>query len=316
MTLTELRYVVALAREKHFGRAAQAAFVSQPTLSVAIKKLEQELGAVLFERSMQDVHTTALGERVVAQAHIILNQVAALKELVKQGQDPTVGALKVGIIYSIAPYLLPQLMPQMMREHAAMPLIVQENYTHILLERVKQGTLDAAIVALPVSDVGLSIAALYDEPFYIAASKTHPLAKQKSISSEELSEEALLVLGIGHCFREQVLQATPRAQTFRIEQDGMQKAFEGTSLETLRHMAASGLGITVLPALAVPVKTSNDPLKYIPFNQPVPTRRVVLVWRKHYSRTEACEALAHAVRTCGLMDVDVLVPIVGEHLSP
>ena len=309
MTLTELRYVVALAREKHFGRAAQAAFVSQPTLSVAIKKLEQELGAALFERSMQDVHTTVLGERVVAQALIILNQVAALKELVKQGQDPTIGALKVGIIYSIAPYLLPQLMPQMMREHAAMPLIVQENYTHILLERVKQGTLDAAIVALPVNDVGLSIAALYDESFYVAVSKKHPLAKQKSIGSDALSEEALLVLGVGHCFREQVLQATPRAQTFRIEQDGMQKAFEGTSLETLRHMAASGLGITVLPALAVPAKSSNDPLKYIPFDQPAPARRVVLVWRKHYSRAEACEALAQTIRTCGLMDVHVLFQV-------
>ena len=184
---------------------------------------------------------------------------------------------------------------------------MQETYTHVLLERVKQGTLDAAIVALPVSDVGLSIAALYDESFYVAVSKKHPLAKQKTISSDALSEEALLVLGVGHCFREQVLQATPRAQTFRIEQDGMQKAFEGTSLETLRHMAASGLGITVLPALAVPVKNSNDPLKYIQFDQPIPARRVVLVWRKSYSRAMACEALAQAVRECGLLGVSVLL---------
>ena len=306
MTLTELRYVVALAREKHFGRAAAAAFVSQPTLSVAIKKLEQELGAPLFERIMQDVHTTTLGEQVVAQAHIILNQVAELKELVKQGQNPTTGALKVGMIYSIAPYLLPQLIPHIMQTHPEMPLIVQENYTHILLERVKQGTLDAAIVALPVNDIGLSIAELYDESFYIALSKHHALAKQKHISSDALSEEALLVLGVGHCFREQVLQATPRAHTFRVEQDGMQKAFEGTSLETLRHMAASGLGITVLPALAVPAKNSNDPLKYIPFAEPAPARRVVLVWRKNYSRTAACEALAQAIRACGLADVRII----------
>ncbi|TDR32958.1 hydrogen peroxide-inducible genes activator [Hydromonas duriensis] len=305
MTLTELRYVVALAREKHFGHAAQAAFVSQPTLSVAIKKLEEELGATLFERSMQEVYPTAIGEQVVAQAQLILNQVEALKELVKKGQDPKQGALQVGMIYSVAPYLLPQLMPHMMAHHSQMPLIVQENYTHILLERVKQGTLDAAFVALPVDDSGLCIAPLYDEAFFVALSKKHPLAKRKHISGEALTEEALLVLGVGHCFREQVLQATPRAKSFRVEQDGLQKAFEGTSLETLRHMAASGLGVTVLPALAVVKAAPNDPLVYVPFAKPVPTRRVVLVWRKNYSRSEACETLAQAVRECGLMGVSV-----------
>lgn len=306
MTLTELRYMVALAREKHFGRAAAAAFVSQPTLSVAIKKLESELGVALFERSVHDVTPTTLGLRVVAQAHVILNEVTALKDLVKQGQDPTIGALKIGMIYSIAPYLLPKLMPHMMVHHAAMPLIVQENYTHILLERLKQGELDAVIVALPIDETGLETTPLYDERFYIALPKTHVLAKRTHISSEQLVTEALLVLGVGHCFRTQVLQANPRAQPFSIEQDGLQKSFEGTSLETLRHMAASGLGVTVLPALAVPPPSDIDPLVYIPFSHPEPTRRVVLVSRKNYSRVMACDALVASIKGCGLQDVETV----------
>lgn len=303
MTLTELRYVVALAREKHFGRAAQAAFVSQPTLSVAIKKLESELGVALFERSMQDVQTTPMGEKVVAQAQLILSQVADLKELVKLGQNPLQGALKVGMIYSIAPYLLPRLMPQMMAQYSSMPLIIQENYTHVLLERVKSGELDAAVMALPIDEVGLTVAPLYEEAFYVALAKNHPLANQSHINADALSGDALLVLGVGHCFREQVLQATPHAQPFKIEQAGLQKTFEGTSLETLRHMAASGLGITLLPELAIPTVNPSDPLNYIPFENPAPSRRVVLVWRKNFSRAAACEALVEAVRGSDLGDV-------------
>ncbi len=312
MTLTELRYAVALAREKHFGRAAAACFVSQPTLSVAIRKLESELGVTLFERSMQDVHVTPVGEQVVAQAQQVLSQVSAIKEMVVQGRDPLNGPLHIGVIYSIAPYLLPNLMAYMFKTHPQMPLIVQEQYTHNLIEWVKQGKLDAAILALPFSDSGLAVEALYDESFFVTLPQTHPLAKKTQITSHELRKESLLVLGAGHCFREHVLEATPDAPLYKVEEDGLQRNFEGSSLETLRYMAAAGIGITVLPALAVPKHVDEDHLAYVPLmhgkksDAHVPHRRIVLIWRKNFSREAACHALAQAVRESGLHGVQLL----------
>ena len=312
MTLTELRYAVALAREKHFGRAAAACFVSQPTLSVAIRKLESELGVTLFERSMQDVHVTPVGEQVVAQAQQVLSQVSAIKEMVVQGRDPLNGPLHIGVIYSIAPYLLPNLMAYMFKTHPQMPLIVQEQYTHNLIEWVKQGKLDAAILALPFSDSGLAVEALYDESFFVTLPQTHPLAKKTQITSHELRKESLLVLGAGHCFREHVLEATPDAPLYKVEEDGLQRNFEGSSLETLRYMAAAGIGITVLPALAVPKHADEDHLAYVPLmhgkksDAHVPHRRIVLIWRKNFSREAACHALAQAVRESGLHGVQLL----------
>ena len=312
MTLTELRYAVALAREKHFGRAAAACFVSQPTLSVAIRKLESELGVTLFERSMQDVHVTPVGEQVVAQAQQVLSQVSAIKDMVVQGRDPLNGPLHIGVIYSIAPYLLPNLMAHMFKTHPQMPLIVQEQYTHNLIEWVKQGKLDAAILALPFSDSGLAVEALYDESFFVTLPQTHPLAKKTQITSHELRKESLLVLGAGHCFREHVLEATPDAPLYKVEEDGLQRNFEGSSLETLRYMAAAGIGITVLPALAVPKHVDEDHLAYVPLmhgkksDAHVPHRRIVLIWRKNFSREAACHALAQAVRESGLHGVQLL----------
>ena len=312
MTLTELRYAVALAREKHFGRAAAACFVSQPTLSVAIRKLESELGVTLFERSMQDVHVTPVGEQVVAQAQQVLSQVSAIKDMVVQGRDPLNGPLHIGVIYSIAPYLLPNLMAHMFKTHPQMPLIVQEQYTHNLIEWVKQGKLDAAILALPFSDSGLAVEALYDESFFVTLPQTHPLAKKTQITSHELRKESLLVLGAGHCFREHVLEATPDAPLYKVEEDGLQRNFEGSSLETLRYMAAAGIGITVLPALAVPKHADEDHLAYVPLmhgkksDAHVPHRRIVLIWRKNFSREAACHALAQAVRESGLHGVQLL----------
>lgn len=301
MTLTELRYIVALAREKHFAKAAAACFVSQPSLSVGIKKLEQELGVILFERSMQEVHLTIMGERVVTQAQRILSDVADIKTMVLDDVNPASGMLHLGVIYSIAPYLLPKLMPKIITQGQDLKLIVQENFTQKLLERVKQGSLDAAIVALPFHDAGLMSADLYDEDFYVALAENHRLANEEKISPQSLNtHDALLVLGAGHCFRDQVLLANPHITPFKVEQEGLQKTFEGTSLETLRHMAASGLGVTVLPALAVPNGMLNDGLRYLPFMKPAPQRRVVLVWRKNYSREAACLRLVQMIHTCGL----------------
>ena len=318
MTLTELRYAVALAREKHFGRAAAACFVSQPTLSVAIRKLESELGVTLFERSMQDVHVTPVGEQVVAQAQQVLSQVSAIKEMVVQGRDPLNGPLHIGVIYSIAPYLLPNLMAYMFKTHPQMPLIVQEQYTHNLLEWIKQGKLDAAILALPIADSGLAVEPLYDESFFVTMPQSHPLAKKAHITSHELRKESLLVLGAGHCFREHVLEATPDASLYKVEEDGLQRNFEGSSLETLRYMAAAGIGITVLPALAVPKHEQDDNLAYVPLihgkktDAHVPHRRIVLIWRKNFSREAACYALAQAVRDCGLHGVQCLPALTEE----
>lgn len=315
MTLTELRYAVALAREKHFGRAAAACFVSQPTLSVAIKKLEEELGLALFERSVQDVTLTEAGARVVAQAQVVLNEAGVITEMAKLGQDPLVGALSVGVIYSIAPYLLGSLMRSLPLALPQMPLIVQEHYTHQLLEWLRQGKLDAAILALPCDVAGLEVCPLYDEPFFVTVAQSHRWAGRERVSNQELSQESLLVLGAGHCFREHVLRSAPNAPVYQVSDGQAMQNFSGSSLETLRYMAAAGVGVTVLPALAVPSVVNQGvggALAYVPLfhadgvEGDLPKRRVALVWRKHFSRAQACEALAEQVRACGLNGVEIL----------
>jgi LysR family hydrogen peroxide-inducible transcriptional activator len=307
MTLTELRYIVAVARERHFGRAAEACFVSQPTLSVAIKKLEDELGVLLFERRTNDVTATVVGERIVAQAQRVLEEAARVKELAKSGRDPLAGALRVGVIYTISPYLLPALVPQLLRDAPEMPLLLNENYTVRLLELLKNGEIDVAILALPLPDTGLAIQPVYDEPFTIAVPAGHPWARRKAVPSEDLKKENMLLLGAGHCFRDQVLEVCPELSRFSSGAEGIQKTFEGSSLETIRHMVASGLGITVLPATSVPTKTPRGSLiAYVPFKPPVPDRRVVLAWRKSFTRPAAIEALRQGILKCPLAGVSKL----------
>lgn len=307
MTLTELKYIVAVARERHFGRAADACFVSQPTLSVAIRKLEDELGVVLFERGGAEVGVTPIGLRVVAQAQRVLEEATNLKEIARQGHDPLEGPLRVGVIYTVGPYLLPRLVPAQIEITPQMPLVLQENFTTRLLELLRQGEIDCAIVALPIPDSGLSVQPLYDEPFFVAVQKTHPWARLKSVSSEELKEETMLLLGAGHCFRDQVLEVCPELSRFSESSEGIQRTFEGSSLETIRHMVAAGIGITVLPASSLDThNTQNDLLTYIPFRKPVPDRRVVLVWRKSFPRPTAIEALIKAIHRTHLPGVTYL----------
>ena len=308
MTLTELRYIVAVARERHFGRAAAACFVAQPTLSVAIKKLEEELGVALFERSANEVTLTPVGEQIVEQAQRVLEQAQAIKEIAKAGKDPLSGPLKLGLIYTIAPYLLPQLVKFLHKRAPQMPLIIQENYTHVLREWLKQGDIDAAILALPFEEPGFAIQPLYDEPFVVAVPREHPWASRKSIAADALKGEAMVLLGAGHCFRDHVLGACPELSRFPTGADGMQKSFEGSSLETIRQMVASGIGVTVLPSSSVPAKPSRDSLlAYVPFSRPVPERRVVLVYRKTFPRLHAVNALRSAVFACSLNGVTTLV---------
>ncbi len=307
MTLTELKYIVAVAREKHFGRAAEACFVAQPTLSVAIKKLEDELGVAIFERGGSEVSVTPIGAQIVAQAEHVLEQTAYIKNIAKQNKDPLVGPLRVGVIYTIAPYLLPQLVPTLIERVPQMPLVLQEHFTVKLLELLRVGELDAAIMALPFNDQGLMVRSLYDEPFVVAVPRKHPWAERGAISSEELKQETMLLLGAGHCFRDQVLEVCPEMSRFSTGGGGIARTFEGSSLETIRHMVASGIGITVLPKASVPDPLPTDSmLRYLPFEDPAPSRRVVVAWRKSFTRQAAIEALRQAVLSCRLNGVSLL----------
>jgi LysR family transcriptional regulator, hydrogen peroxide-inducible genes activator len=306
MTLTELKYIVAVARERHFGRAAEACFVSQPTLSVAVKKLEEELDVKLFERGVNEISVTPLGEQIVRQAQQVIEQAAAIKEMARRGHDPLAGALKLGIIYTIGPYLLPDLVKNAIKKSPQMPLMLQENFTVRLLEMLRTGELDCAIMAEPFPDTGLAIAPLYDEPFMIVVPKGHALAKRQAVTSEELKRETMLLLGTGHCFRDHVLEVCPEFARFSSDAEGIRKSFEGSSLETIRHMVASGMGVTVVPQLSVPTSgraQEHSLVRYVPFAGPVPTRRVVLAWRRTFTRYEAIAALRNAVYACALPGV-------------
>ncbi len=300
MTLTELRYIVAVARERHFGRAAEACFVAQPTLSSAVKKLEEELDVKLFERGSSEVTVTPLGEDIVRQAQTVLDQAATIKEIAKRGKDPLAGSLRLGVIYTIGPYLLPDLVRHVITHVPQMPLMLQENFTVKLLEMLRTGELDCAILAEPFTDAGLAVAPLYEEPFMVAVPHDHPLATRTAISADELKQETMLLLGTGHCFRDHVLEVCPEFARFSSDAEGIRKNFEGSSLETIKYMVASGMGVTVVPRLSVP-KEPQPHIVYIPFEaQDVPTRRVVLVWRRSFTRYEAIAALRNAVYACPL----------------
>jgi LysR family hydrogen peroxide-inducible transcriptional activator len=307
MTLTELRYIVALARERHFGRAAEACFVSQPTLSVAVKKLEDELGVALFERGQSDVALTPVGGRVVEQARRVLEELEAVKRIAREARDPLDGPLRLGTIYTVGPYLLPYLVPLLQARAPRMPLIVEENYTARLRERLQAGELDAIIVCLPLEEVGVVSMPLYEEPFVVLLPAAHPWAARESVSTGELASQTVLLLGAGHCFRDQVVAACPGCVGGTLTPDGLQRSMEGSSLETIRHMVASGLGITVLPctAAAGPGRYASELTVIRPFSDP-PRRHVALAWRATFPRPQAIEALHRAVRACELQCVAFL----------
>ena len=328
MTLTELKYIVAVAREKHFGRGAEACHVSQPTLSVAIKKLEEELQVKLFERNANEITVTPLGLEIVRQAQSVLEQADSIREIAKRGKDPLAGALRLGIIYTIGPYLLPDLVRQNITLSPQMPLMLQENFTVKLLEELRTGEIDCAILAEPFPDTNLAIAPLYDEPFVAAVPSDHPLAARSSITAEELKQQTMLLLGNGHCFRDHVLEVCPEFARFSSSTEGISKSFEGSSLETIKHMVAAGMGVTLVPRLSVPKgelaalgspakarkgakavtakgASSDEPsfIRYLPFEGHVPTRRVVLAWRRSFTRYEAIAALRNAIYACELPGV-------------
>ncbi|MCZ7565457.1 MAG: LysR substrate-binding domain-containing protein [Burkholderiales bacterium] len=294
MTLTELKYVVAVAEERHFGRAAGRCYVSQPSLSASVAKLEDELGVKLFERGKRGVTVTPIGAEIVAQASRALDEAARVAALARQRRNPLEGVLRLGVIHTVAPYLLPKLVAALKRVAPAMPLDIEENTTAALADLLKRGELDVVVIALPFDEPGVVARALYDEAFHVVAPRGHPLAKRRAVAADELDLAELLLLPVGHCLRDQVLDAC--REFSRPPPPGRQ----GNSLETLRSMVASGVGVTVLPASAVTERYADPLVKVIAFAPPVPMRRVALAWRDGFARPAAAAKLAETIRRLDL----------------
>ncbi len=305
MTLTELRYIVAVSQKNHFGKAAQACFVSQPTLSIAIKKLEEELGVRLFERSSKnEIRITDIGQRIIDQAYIVLQQAQMLSEIAQQGKDPLSGQFKLGVIYTIGPYLLPSLIPVLRKNVPNLKLIIEENFTANLFQSLKQGSLDAIIISYPFEEPGIETAPLYEEPFIVALPNNHAWKDREAIPTEDLASQDLMLLGSGHCFRDQVIKACPNCMSGNSE---LTRTLEGGSLETIRHMVAAGTGITVLPRTSIMHSQKNETMIDIkPFESPSPSRTVAIAWRKHYPRKEAIVTIRDTIKACPLNGVDII----------
>ncbi len=289
MTLTELQYIVAVAQERHFGRAAERVFVTQPALSLAIKKLEAELGATIFERRRSQIALTPLGERIVHQAQRVLEEADRTKQIAAQGKDQLVGPFRLGVIATVGPYILPDLVSILHKRAPAMPLEIEENLTVNLTAMLKNGKLDAIIISFPFDEPGIATHPIYEEVFKLVVPVGHSWANRKSVDSRKLGSEKVILPHAGHCFRIQVLEACPELS--RSDTEGMQ----GNSLETIRQMVASGLGITVLPCSALTPKYHNKRLTALPFAKPVPARQIGLAWRKGFVRPNALKAIADSI---------------------
>ena len=292
MTLNELRYIVAVAQEKNFGRAAQRCFISQPALSVAIQKLEEELQTQLFERGKSEITVTPVGERIVEQAQKVLEEAARIRDIAQAGRNQLAGIFRLGAIYTVAPYLLPDLVPALNALAPDMPLEIEENITEQLEAALKTGRIDAAIIALPFQPPGIVTEFLYEEPFQVVVPQRHPWAKRKTIDPSELAGEHAILLNVGHCFRDQVLESCPELNR------GDAPVTRSNSLETIRNMVASGLGISVLPRDALTPKYHSRLVVPVPFARPVPSRRIALAYRRSFPRPAAIAAIREAVAAC------------------
>jgi LysR family hydrogen peroxide-inducible transcriptional activator len=289
MTLSELRFVVAVAKERNFRRASEKCYVSQPALSLAIKKLEDDLGVIIFERSRTDISATPIGEKIIEQAIKALEEVNQIREIAKQGNDQLSGVFRLGLIYSVGPYLLPEIIPILRKNAPDMPLDIEENLTAQLETQLKNGVIDAAVVALPFDVPGMNTLPLYDEKYVVMVPIDHHWANREAVNADELADENVLLLSSGHCYSHQVLQACPD-----LSRKG--QVLQGNSLETIRNMVASNLGITVLPSSAATERYTNPLVKVIPFSEPAPMRRVALAWRKSYARELAVTSVAEAIK--------------------
>ena len=293
MNLRDLEYLVAVGELKHFRKAAEKCFVSQPTLSGQLKKLERYLGVQLIERTTRNVFLTHIGEEIVKTSRTILAEVASIENMVATYSDPMCGTINIGLIPTIAPYLLPLIVQPINEAYPQIEIILHEVQTDVMLEKLSEGTLDAGILAVPIEMKGLDEITLYTEPFYVAANNQHMFASKLSIKIEDLQDETLLLLEEGHCLRGQVMDVC--SQTMTKER----KDFQGTSLETIRHMVSTGIGITLIPQTAIDYKNliQNASIKYIPFKKPAPARRVGLLFRKTSNRKVCFEKLAASIQS-------------------
>jgi LysR family hydrogen peroxide-inducible transcriptional activator len=275
MNLRDLRYLVALADHRHFSRAAAATFVSQPTLSTQIKKLEDELGVALVERSSRSVLLTETGHAVAERARQVLREVDEIRELARRTHDPESGTLRLGLFPTLGPYLLPHVVPQLKARFPRLELLLVEEKTPTLLKLLAEGKLDAATLALPLNDEQLHAEPLFEEPFVLAVPAAHALTRRKSLELSDLADQELLLLEDGHCLRDQALDIC------HIAGAGEKSGFRATSLETLRQMVAANVGITLLPTLAVkPPVPRPQGVTLLRFHHSTPSRRIALVWRK------------------------------------
>lgn len=291
MNLRDLRYLIALADQRHFGRAAEACHVSQPTLSTQLKKLEDELGVQLIERAPRQVMLTPAGRDILERARRVIAEVEQMHETARRAADPEAGSVRLGLFPTLGPYLLPHVVPNIRKQFPRLELLLVEEKTEIVLQMLREGRLDAAVLALPLHEDGLEMQILFDEPFLLALPNEHPLAKQRELKLAELSEQHLLLLEDGHCLRDQALEVCQLAGA------GEKEGFRATSLETLRQMVAAGVGITLLPMLAVkPPVPASDSIRLLPFRDPAPTRKLALVWRRSSAMTGFLRKLADVLR--------------------
>jgi LysR family hydrogen peroxide-inducible transcriptional activator len=289
MKLSALRYLVAFADEGSFSKAAERCQIAQPTLSVALQNLEAQLDVTLIDRAKGHVVLTEIGRQVVAQVRRALDEVRRIELVAQLGRDPLHGDFRLGVIHTIGPYLLPELIASLRRVAPDLTLYIEESMTALLADYLKYGTVDAAIIALPFDMPGIETRALYDEAFEVVVPQGHPWAKRKRIPAEEVRGDDVLVLKAGNCFREQVLDACPDIS----HAEG--SLHQGHSIETIRCMVASGYGISVLPAAALTGPYRSEMVAAIPFEEPAPARRVALAWRRSFARPQAIEAIVAAV---------------------
>ena len=296
MTLTELRYIVTLAQSQHFGKAAEQCNVSQPTLSIAVKKLEGELGVNLFERSKSNVRPTPIGQQIIHQSQRVLEEAAAIKDIAKSGSNQLSTPLHIGAIFTIGPYLFPYFISPLQKTAPDMHLVIEEGYTSSLRKRLKSGEVDVILVSLPFSEPDIVVQPLYEEAFVVLLPKDHVLASQTALKKSDLDNENILMMGEGHCFRDQVTEILPNINQNRSSEASIRTMTEGSSLETLCHMVSSGLGITVLPnSAAIGAADRSDGLVIKPFAEISPSRTTAIAWRASFPRHKAIDALRNAI---------------------
>jgi LysR family hydrogen peroxide-inducible transcriptional activator len=303
MNIRDLRYLIAIADHQHFGRAAESCFVSQPALSMQLKKLESSLGVQLIERNSKFVLLTDVGKAITEQATEILHRVDSLKDFAKQARDPFSGEVHLGVIPTLAPYLLPYIIPEIVKLYPKLKIFLVEQQTEQLTNKLKNGKLDAALFGLPVVENDFSALPLFDEELLLAVHKSHALSKRKFIRHTDLSQKVLLLLEDGHCLRDQVLSLC------HIVNATPDKSFQATSLETLRHMVASKVGMTLMPKLAC---RENDDLHYLSFATPRPTRTVGLIWRQSSAKSILFEHLTMAIKK--ILSKKKLVKVINTSL--